>query len=117
MDKQILEEALNKKAVYGNDIDLKSFDDNDDAHVQSLDELTGTGKEKLERVGIDLKEENRSATFVQVDNAAVESKVQEQTPLELMNTGVAAKKYPELVKNTGGRPLSPIRINTRPLRH
>ena len=32
MDKHILEEALSKKAAFGNDIDLSAFDDNNDAH-------------------------------------------------------------------------------------
>lgn len=107
MDKHILEEALNKKAVFGNDIDLSTFDDNNDVHVLSPEELTDTGKSKLEKVGIDLQEENRSATYVQVDNAAVESKVKEQTPLELMNTGAAAKKYPELVEKYWWKAVKP----------
>lgn len=59
MDKEILQDALHKKAVYGDDIDLTTFDDNDDIHVDSVQDLTVTGKEKLARVGIDLKEENR----------------------------------------------------------
>ncbi len=107
MDKEILQDALHKKAVYGDDIDLTTFDDNDDIHVDSVQDLTVTGKEKLARVGIDLKEENRSATFVQVDNAAVESNVKEQMPLELMNTGLAAKKYPELVEKYWWRAVKP----------
>ena len=61
----------------------------------------------MEKVGIDLQEENRSATYVQVDNAAVESKVKEQTPLELMNTGTAAKKYPELVEKYWWKAVKP----------
>lgn len=93
-----LQEALSKKAAFGNDIDLEKFDGNNEQHVQSTVELSDEGKARLEHVGIDLDGENRSASFIQVDNAPIEVEVQAQLPLELMNTGAAAKKYPELVK-------------------
>ena len=99
MSEQVnLQEALVKKAAFGNDIDLEKFDDNNEQHVQSTAELSAAGKERLEHVGIDLERENRSASFIQVDNAPIEAEVKPQLPLELMNTGAAAKKYPELVK-------------------
>lgn len=77
---------------------MEKFDDNNEQHVQSTAELSAAGKERLEHVGIDLERENRSASFIQVDNAPIEAEVKPQLPLELMNTGAAAKKYPELVK-------------------
>ena len=99
MSEQVnLQEALVKKAAFGNAIDLEKFDDNNEQHVQSTAELSAAGKERLEHVGIDLERENRSASFIQVDNAPIEAEVKPQLPLELMNTGAAAKKYPELVK-------------------
>ncbi len=49
-----LQEALVKKAAFGNDIDLEKFDDNNEQHVQSTAELSAAGKERLEHVGIDL---------------------------------------------------------------
>lgn len=98
MEKENLQAALQKQAAFGADLDLKKFDDNNDVHLKSADEISASGKAKLERVGIDLKESNRSATFVQVDNAQLKSDVKPETPLTLMNTGLAAQKYPELVK-------------------
>ncbi|MFQ9936747.1 MAG: hypothetical protein ACLRXQ_12985 [Phascolarctobacterium faecium] len=98
MSEQVnLQEALVKKAAFGNDIDLEKFDDNNEQHVQSTAELSAAGKERLEHVGIDLERENRSASFIQVDNAP-EAEVKPQLPLELMNTGAAAKNILNLSK-------------------
>ena len=56
MSEQVnLQEALVKKAAFGNDIDLEKFDDNNEQHVQSTAELSAAGKERLEHVGIDLE--------------------------------------------------------------
>ena len=93
-----VKEALDKKAAFGKDIDLATYDDNDSLRTKSTEDLSSGGKEKLQRVGIELSSENRSATFVQVDNNAVEVKVKKDTPLVLMNTGDAAGKFPELVE-------------------
>ncbi len=93
-----LQEALDKKARYGNDINLEAFDNSNESNIKSAADISDGGKEALEKVGIDLKEENRSASFIQVDNAPIQVDVKEQLPLELMNTGDAAKKYPELVE-------------------
>ncbi|MCD8198997.1 MAG: SufD family Fe-S cluster assembly protein [Phascolarctobacterium sp.] len=97
-DKEKLKAALEKKAALGNDIDLSKFDDNDDVHVQSAEEISAAGKARMEHVGIELDAENRSGSFIQADNTALVQKVKPQTPLELMNTGIAAQKYPELVE-------------------
>ena len=41
MSEQVnLQEALVKKAAFGNDIDLEKFDDNNEQHVQSTAELS-----------------------------------------------------------------------------
>ena len=98
MEKENLQAALQKQAAFGADLDLKKFDDNNDVHLQSAEDLSASGKAKLEKVGIDLQESNRSATFVQVDNAQLKSDVKPETPLTLMNTGLAAQKYPDLVE-------------------
>lgn len=45
MSEQVnLQEALVKKAAFGNDIDLEKFDDNNEQHVQSTAELSAAGK-------------------------------------------------------------------------
>ena len=106
-DKKKLEAALEKKALYGEDIDLSKYDDNDEARTKSTEDLTAGGKSKLAKVGIELDGEGRSATFIQVDNTPVQVEVDKETPLELMNTGDAAKKHPEI----GGKQLPLILIN------
>ena len=93
-----LQAALHKQAAFGKDIDLDSYDDNDIAHVQTADDISDAGKEKMANVGMELDGANRSGSFIQVDNMVLEPKVKKQTPLELMNTGMAAQKYPELVE-------------------
>lgn len=106
-DKKKLEAALEKKALYGEDIDLSKYDDNDEARTKSTGDLTAGGKSKLAKVGIELDGEGRSATFIQVDNAPVQVEVEKDTPLELMNTGDAAKKHPELVEKYWWKAVAP----------
>ena len=89
MDNKKLTAALEKKAVYGNDIDLSSYSDSDKGSLKSVDDLSEATRGRLEYVGIETgaaEEESRSASFVQLDNNAVEIKVKKQTPLELMST-------------------------------
>ena len=67
MSEQVnLQEALVKKAAFGNDIDLEKFDDNNEQHVQSTAELSAAGKERLEHVGIDLERENRRQILINI---------------------------------------------------
>ncbi|MDO4177979.1 MAG: SufD family Fe-S cluster assembly protein [Phascolarctobacterium sp.] len=101
------DELLAKKAAFGSDIDLTQYDNNNDIHVNSTDELAKEDKAKLEKVGVDLTEKTRSASYVQVDNKAVEANVKPNTPLVLMSTGAAAKKYPELVKKYWWKAVKP----------
>lgn len=110
MDNKKLTAALEKKAVYGNDIDLNSYSDSDKGSLKSVDDLSEATRGRLEYVGIETgaaEEESRSASFVQLDNNAVEIKVKKQTPLELMSTGKAAEKYPELVEKYWWKAVQP----------
>lgn len=110
MDNKKLTAALEKKAVYGNDIDLSSYSDSDKGSLKSVDDLSEAMRGRLEYVGIETgaaEEESRSASFVQLDNNAVEIKVKKQTPLELMSTGKAAEKYPELVEKYWWKAVQP----------
>lgn len=106
-DKKNLEAALEKKALYGADIDFSAYDDNDETRTKSAEELSASGRARLEKVGIELDGEGRSATFIQVDNAPVQVEVKKDTPLELMNTGEAAKKHPELVEKYWWKAVAP----------
>ncbi|MDD3396296.1 MAG: hypothetical protein PHQ45_03635 [Acidaminococcaceae bacterium] len=100
-------EALQKKAAFGADINLDSYDDNDSVRTKTVEDLSAGGKAKLQNVGIELDEANRVGTFVQVDNAPVKVDVKQDTPLVLMNTGAAAKKYPELVEKYWWKAVAP----------
>ena len=100
-------EALQKKAAFGADINLDSYDDNDSVRTKTVEDLSAGGKAKLQNVGIELDEANRVGTFVQVDNAPVKVDVKHDTPLVLMNTGAAAKKYPELVEKYWWKAVAP----------
>lgn len=107
MKKELLEQALAKKAAYGEDIDLSRYDDNDTVRTASVEELSADAREKLEKIGIEEDSEERSATFVQVDNAAVKVEIKKETPLILMNTGKAAEQYPEYAAKYWWKAVAP----------
>ena len=101
------DELLDKKAAFGSDIDLSQYDDNNTQHVSSPENLAAADKAKLEKVGVDITQETRSASYVQVDNCAIQADVKPNTPLVLMSTGAAAKKYPELVAKYWWKAVKP----------
>ncbi len=107
LDKGKLAAALAKEAAYGKDLDLNTYDDTDAIHAKTLGDLSNQGRAKLEKVGIELDDTNRSATFVQVDNAATKVEVKPDTPLTLMNTGEAAQKYPDMVEKYWWKAVDP----------
>ena len=107
LNKEQVKAALVKEAAYGKNLDLNTFDDNDAKHVEKIEDLSAGGKGKLAKVGIELNEAGRSATFVQVDNAAVKVDIKKDTPLVMMNTGAAAEKYPELVEKYWWKAVKP----------
>ena len=106
-DKKNLKAALAKKAAYGDDIDLSAYNDTDEALIKSTEQLSAAGREKLEKVGIELSGEGRSASFIQVDNNPIQVSVEKETPLELMNTAEAARKHPELVEKYWWKAVAP----------
>lgn len=89
------EKAVNKQAAIGEDIDLNEYESADiDAHehIDSLDDLTKSDKETLTSVGMMTNEEDRSASFLQMDQSEVF--VHNMFPgVEVMNTAQALEKY------------------------
>ena len=89
------EKAVNKKAIIGEDIDLNEYQAADvDAHehIDSLDDLEKTDKETLTSVGMMTNEEDRSASFLQMDQSEVF--VNNMFPgVEVMGTAQAFEKY------------------------
>lgn len=89
------EKAVNKKAIIGEDIDLNEYQAADvDAHehIDSLDDLEKTDKKTLTSVGMMTNEEDRSASFLQMDQSEVF--VNNMFPgVEVMGTAQAFEKY------------------------
>ncbi|MDO5825924.1 MAG: hypothetical protein BZ137_04250 [Methanosphaera sp. rholeuAM130] len=89
------EKALNKKAAIGEDIDLDEYETMDvDAyeHVDSLEDLDKSDKDTLTSVGMDTTEEERSASFLQMDQSELLAKVM-YPGIEVMSTPQALEKY------------------------
>ncbi|AWX32590.1 SufD family Fe-S cluster assembly protein [Methanosphaera sp. BMS] len=89
------EKALNKKAVIGEDIDLNEYETMDvDAyeHVDSLEDLDKSDKQMLTSVGMDTTEEDRSASFLQMDQSEILANVM-YPGVEVMSTPKALEKY------------------------
>ncbi|WP_455645305.1 SufB/SufD family protein [Methanosphaera sp.] len=89
------EKAANKKAAVGADVDLDEYHASEvDAHehLDSLDDLTKSDKETLTSVGIEIDEEERAASFLQMDQSEVF--VNNMFPgVEVMGTAQALDKY------------------------
>ena len=89
------EKAINKKAAIGADIDLNEYEAADveaHEHIDSLDDLTKSDKETLTSVGMMTDEEDRSASFLQMDQSEVF--VNNMFPgVEVMGTAQALEKY------------------------
>ncbi len=63
--------AINKKAAFGEDIDLSKYVkvSEDLGYVEDLESLSDEEKERLYAVGVDTKENERSGSFVQHDTS------------------------------------------------
>lgn len=89
------EKAINKQAAIGEDIDLNEYNAADveaHEHIDSLDDLTKSDKDTLTSVGMMTDEEDRSASFLQMDQSEVF--VNNMFPgVEVMGTAQALEKY------------------------
>ena len=68
------EKAINKKAAIGADVDLSEFhSEPTDAHehIDSLEDLQKVDLETLTSVGVDATEEDRAASFLQMDQSEI----------------------------------------------
>jgi len=86
--------AIDKKAPFGEDIDLTKYVKLSQGHnyVEDLDSLPEEEKERLMAVGIDTKEAERSGSFVQKDTH-VSHRRSTQEGVEVMGTLEALEKY------------------------
>jgi Fe-S cluster assembly scaffold protein SufB len=66
-------QALDKKAAYGSDIDIKEFRKEPAApnYPADLAGLTGAQSEAVLKAGVDVSQKNRSGTFLQMDHSVI----------------------------------------------
>ena len=89
------EKAKEKKALYGEDIDLEKFimeEAGEHEQVSRANEVPKKVQETLLKVGVDPNEEERSGTFVQVDQSGVCSTCTSES-VEIMGMNGALDKY------------------------
>ena len=92
---QKAEKAKNKKAAIGSDIDLDNFTKEDkEKHeaIDSIQDVSKNVKETLLKVGVDPSENERSGSFLQIDQSNIYSSKMPKS-VELMNIEMALDKY------------------------
>lgn len=86
--------AINKKAAYGNDIDLEKYQQQIPARekIISLGELSTGVQQRALHAGVDASMKERSGSYFQHDQTVVHT-VSQQEGLEVMDINDALKKY------------------------
>jgi len=87
--------AQEKKALYGEDIDLEEFIREEAGEHERVDKATEISKkvqDSLLKVGVDPSEKERSGTFIQVDQSGVCTTCPSEN-VEIMGMNVALDKY------------------------
>jgi len=90
------EKAKDKKALYGPDIDLSLYTMHiERGRIESLESLSEQAKEAAIMTGINLQEEYRSGSYMQVDESVVYESLSKayEGQLEIMSTTSALNKY------------------------
>ena len=88
--------AREKKAVFGTDIDLSRYTQHiEKGRVESLESLSRQVKEAAVMTGMNLKEEYRSGSYMQIDQSVIYESLNKsyEGQLEIMSTTDALKKY------------------------
>jgi len=89
------EKAKEKKALYGEDIDLEKFikeEAGDHEKVSRANEVPKKVQDTLIKVGVDPNEQERSGTFIQMDQSGVCTTCASES-VEIMGMNVALDKY------------------------
>jgi len=89
------EKAKEKKALYGEDIDLEDFikeEAGEHEKVTKANEVPKKVQDTLLKVGVDPTEQDRSGTFIQVDQSGVCTTCASES-VEIMGMNVALDKY------------------------
>lgn len=93
------EASKNKIATFGPDIDISKFiEPKERKTISSLSHLSAQLKRVAENVGVQLKEEGRVGTFVQLDHSVIYQRIKRQYAgqVEIMSITEALEKYPEI---------------------
>lgn len=97
--RKLAESAIDKKATYGEDIDLSMFEEPEEKEkVDELSKLPLEIQNIAASSGIDITERDRAGSFVQLDHSVIYQKIQSayKGQLEIMDIRDALEKYPEL---------------------
>ncbi|NCO68256.1 MAG: SufD family Fe-S cluster assembly protein [Nitrospirae bacterium] len=90
------ERVKDKKAAIGPDIDLSRYSEHiERGRIENLEGLSRQAKEAAVMAGIDVKEEVRSGSYIQVDHSVVYERINKayEGKLEIMSTTEALSKY------------------------
>jgi hypothetical protein len=97
--RELAEKAKDKRATYGEDIDISIFDEPEEySEVDALSKLPPEIQNAAISSGIDVTENERSGSFVQLDHTVIYQKIQDayKGQIEIMSVTDALEKYPEL---------------------
>lgn len=90
------EKVKEKKAVFGPDIDLSRYTQHiERGRIESLENLSQQAKEAAIMTGINIKEESRSGSYMQIDQSVVYESLNRayEGKLEVMSTTDALSRY------------------------
>jgi Fe-S cluster assembly scaffold protein SufB len=90
------EGAKEKRAALGSDIDLSRYVQHiESGRIESIEGLSQQAREAAIMAGIDVKEEVRSGSYIQVDHSVVYERLNKayEGRLEIMSTTEALKRY------------------------
>jgi Fe-S cluster assembly scaffold protein SufB len=92
--KALAQEAREKPAAYGDDIDLEAYSPETELHPyqEDLSSFSQVEREQMLKAGVDLEAKNRSGTFIQKDLSVVHS-LALQEGMELLDIEEARKKH------------------------
>ncbi|MDQ1275829.1 MAG: uncharacterized protein QG610_1404, partial [Euryarchaeota archaeon] len=92
--KKRAESAVEKKATFGEDFELKKYEEGSKVSkpIEDLQTLDEESKRTLLQVGVIPSEEGRSGSLLVLDNAVSHSSLKDKN-VELMSTHKAMEKY------------------------
>lgn len=115
IDEEILElakKAADRKAAFGTDVDLSQFEEAEEKEeIDELSKLPEEIQKTILNAGIEIKEEGRSGSFLQLDHSVVYKRLAQRYngQLEIMDINEALEKYPEVREKYFWKAVKPDR--------